>query len=1004
MSLFESLIRRPVSVLIGTATLVVLGVVAAARLPVALLPTLERPRLEVDLPAAGLSPDQVLVRVEQLERELLGIEGGQRLRTRIDGDGARLVLETEWQTDPDLLRIEVERRLVGAGEIANATGLEVRVDAADPLPVLEIGVVRGTPTAARRVADEILVPELARLPGAGRVEVRGGALRRVVVRPRAADLASRGLTAADVAERLRGLDGIRTIGVVRDGAEARSLVVRHSPESLAELRAVRLGSDASVRLDDIADVAIEDTPVDSRFRLDGRPAVLVELHRAPGANAVTLATEAVARVGELGSHFVVLRDVRREVLEAVGQLALAGALGLLLGAAALRFLLGSWRPTFGLILVVPTSLAITLGLFHLLGLGLDVMSLAGLALATGMLVDSAIVVIDAIESARRAGADEDVDDAVLVARGCREIAPAVVAGLLTTAVVFVPLLYLEGLARAFFGVQALAITSSLGVALLLSLSLTPVLVHLAGSGGGAKGRHPGRGALLGLLRRALPRPATVAVAALLLSAGALFLLADLPRRLVPEGESAVLDVELRSPPAADDLAVARTLDRLDASWSGLAELERRRILVLPPSDTTDLDAVDVRVELTFASAEARRRAGPVVRDRMGELPGWRGTAVTRRTAIVSALERGARGLELEVAAATPDRAADLGRRWAELVAPRIGRPRSAVAETAERGDEWALTWSPGRTSVALDRLGEQVRAGLGRMETGIVLGDAAEPEILLEAVEAADLGRIPVAAREGEVVPLAAVARWRRTPSRPVHWRVDGRPADVLRWDPNEGADAKRRVLLDEVARWSGARDERVRLAGSAEEMRRSFGQLRFALALACVLVVLAVAAIYESWRLPAVVFSTVPVALAGASLALHLAGASLDVVALLGFVLLAGIVVNNAIVLVDRLERRRAAGEDAATAALGAARERYRPILATTVTTLAGLVPLAWLGGEGEELRRALVLVLGGGISAAWIGTLVVVPVLARLGGGREGALPDGNREAPAPTRESVE
>ena len=229
-------------------------------------------------------------------------------------------------------------------------------------------------------------------------------------------------------------------------------------------------------------------------------------------------------------------------------------------------------------------------------------------------------------------------------------------------------------------------------------------------------------------------------------------------------------------------------------------------------------------------------------------------------------------------------------------------------------------------------------------------------------------------------MPLAALAHIEPRLLPPPLERRNGRLAVELevesRWSP-EALEARVEGLRQSA-------DEGLRLTGQAWEMRRSFGQLRLALGLALVLVFLTVAALYESLSVPLVVMVTVPVAAAGAFLALAGLGQSLNVMSFLGLVLLAGIVVNNAIVLIHRIHQLSEPAGDPGEAIRRAAGERYRPILMTTVTTLLGLVPLALLGGEGIELRRALAVAVSGGLIASLLAALLVVPVLARWVVGR--------------------
>ncbi|HXU46439.1 MAG TPA: efflux RND transporter permease subunit [Thermoanaerobaculia bacterium] len=1006
-------IERPISTLIGASTLVVLGTVSLLRLPVSLLPALERPRLDVTVTAAGRSREEVLDRFTlPLERRLAALSGVTSVRTTT-GDGfTRARVESEWQTDADRLRIETERRLADldpSGEAAVA----VEMTAGDPEPIIEVAVLggggstdgSGDGSGALRTdfARKLLVPELARLEGAGRIETVGLTPRHAIVRPRAAALAARGLSAADLTARLRTVGIDAAAGRARSGAAVRPLLVREEAASLDALRALRIpGPRGESVLGDVAAIDFEEVQDGTFFRLGGRDGALVRVFRAPEANAVALAAAVRARVADLGARagsgltLRVAGDRSREVLGALGELGLAALLGLLLGTAVLRFFLGSWRPALGLAVVVPASLLTAFSGFALWGAALDVVSLAGLALAAGMLVDSSIVVLEAIETARAQGLPEPA------LAGARQIALPVIASFCTTAVVFLPLVYLRGLARAFFGVQAFAIVTSLAASLLFSLTMTPVLSGNRGPSERGAGKSAGMGLYLRLLDRVLARPLPVVAAALGVTALALVAFVRLPRELVPDAASADLVVRWRlapdlTPEAARRLGIAveEQAARSLAGGGGKPEPVARAALQLPPPEPGEDRDDTGRLFLAFPDVESAGRARPRLQAALARLLDVETWIEPRPSAFVEAIRSAGRRLEVVATAADPARAETLAARAAEaLGATSTSRRRAGRRDLPQAA--LLLSWDlPRLAALGIDRAAveAQVRQGLGDQTAGRLHLEGVEPEILVHAVEPADPRLLPVnipgtPGEPGGVVPLAALARL-APGARPAYLeRLDGRPAARRAFDAVPG-DPEAALARMERATKRGAGEE-IALAGQALELRRAFGQLRLALLLSFVLVFLTVAALYESLRIPLVVMVTVPVALGGALGLLLLAGQSLNILSFLGLILLAGIVANNAIVLVHRIEENRRAApadgsagdsprERTSAAIRRAASERYRPIVMTTICTLAGMLPLAVLGGPGVELRRSLALAVMGGTLSSVFASLLLVPVLYR-------------------------
>jgi HAE1 family hydrophobic/amphiphilic exporter-1 len=696
--------------------------------------------------------------------------------------------------------------------------------------------------------------------------------------------------------------------------------------------------------------------------------VLLRIYRAPNANAVALAREVTTRVKELGSRLrdvqvTVVADRSAEVSRALTELALAALFGVILGTIILRWMIGHWSPTLALAIVIPAALLASFTAFYAAGIPLDVISLSGLALATGLLVDNSIVVLESIETARAAGASDPV------LTGTRQIILAVVVSSITLMIVFAPLLYLQGLARAIFGEQALAVVVSVAASLVLSLTLTPVLARRQQQS--SQPRHPGLKQYVALVDRAIARPArSLLIGAALIVAGLAFALL-LRRELFARGAGRDVAIEIRTPVDLDP-AIARA--RLVEVWAtASAAIDRKSLtsmwLTQTASDTP------ASIDMQFATSRDANAALDRLRPQLTKLDSVRAIARLRPSAFIEAVGGDADRIELIPSASTEAEADALSKRVIAAMQRNGFRP---AEDTRSTGRRLAMTLDWDERLLAANNtnrraIENEVRASLGNLDSGKTAIASAEPAIRLLPTTPEDLAVTPVHAGN-EIVPVAAVAGLRLTTRAPDVFRDERRPARRLLFEGND-VDAADRAI--EEVRVQGS--ERIRLAGHARELRDAFAQMRLALLLAAFLLYLTVAAFYESFLLPLPVIAALPFAAAGALAALFITGQTLNIMSLLGLIFLAGVVVNHTVVLLDRVEHLRAAGVPEDEAIRRAAADRYRPVIMTTLTAVVGMLPLAMFGGPGVELRRSIAVVVIGGLSTATLGTLVLIPLLHR-------------------------
>lgn len=965
--MIELALRRPVSIIVASIACAVLGIFSLTKLPLSLLPTIDRPTLRITA-RAHLSQDEMLHEVtEPIERRLHATPDVTSVESTTEPGECRITVVAAWQSDPDLLRIEVARRLEGSGAVP-LDELSTESSTNDVAPVAEVAVTDGVSGDARtRFARDVLLPELARIDGCGRVDIVGSSPLRLTVEPSAAALLANGLTAADIASRLREAGRTYAAGRVREGASVRPLVVAQPIRTAGDLDvltvqtqkgAVPLGEIARVREGEVSDGTIFRSWSEGVWR-DG---VLLLINRAPGSNAVQLASEVRRRVASLSGtpgtpvRVEVVADRSSEVRHALGELVAAALLGILLGTIVLRYFLGGWQSTFALTVVIPVALAASFSVFYILDVPLDVISLAGLALATGLLVDNSIVVLESIENARA----EHPNDAVVI--GTRMIAVAVVSSSATLLVVFAPLLYLHGLARAIFGEQAVAVTASISASLLLALTLTPVLVRTTRS---SSGRNPGLTRYIELVELvAANRRKAILIASAITLVG-IAAAAFVPRELFPAAPSHDVLCEFEMSPQLTAAAAAVRIKQIGDA-------------LVSAGTPGQVETATVR----FAGSEGRGEAVLTLRTRAGAMrtleplrralqsvPGLIASVRLRPSAFLESVSGNANRVELVASAPTDGRVAALAKRIERAARDRLLTPVPSIA--TEETPDVTLQWDLLRLAQAgtTRRTAEEdVAAALGDFDAGDGAGRFASA-IRLLPTQPRDVALAPIRLADA-VVPLAAVARVRNESSSSAAIHDDGRPARHI-------------VFRGSAADWRPiplGGGEHVRLAGHAAELQAANVDFALAAVIAVVLLYATVAAFYESLVLPLVVMIAVPFAAAGAILGLLILGESLNVMSTIGLLFLSGIVVNHTIVLLDRVESLRRIGVAEHEAVRRAISDRFRPVIMTTATAILSMLPLAIIGGDGVELRRPIAIVVIAGLVAATCGTLLLVPLLHEL------------------------
>ena len=1116
MSLPELATRRRVTVGMLTLTMVLFGLIGLAGLKVNLLPDLSYPTLTVRTEYEGAAPLEIENLISQPVEEAVGVVKNVRKVHSVSRTGqSDVVLEFAWGTDMDMASLEVRDKL---------DTLQLPLEAKKPLllrfnpstdPILRIGLAAAGDAATneiqlkqlRRFADDDLKKRIEPVTGVAAVKVGGGLEDEIDVAIDQQQLARLGIDINEVITRLKNENVNASGGRIDEGSQRFLVRTINQFKNLDEMREllVKVDGNVPIRLKDIATVTQSYKEREGIVRIDGREAIELAIYKEGDANTVNVAKAVNAQLDKLkdtlpsGAKLTTIEDQSVFIEHALSEVKIDALLGGVLAILIIFFFLGHAWSTFIISLSLPVSLIATFFFMGQLHLSLNVMSLGGLALATGMVVDDSIVVLENIARLREKGASI-VEAAV---RGTAEVGMAVTASTLTTVAVFFPLVFVQGVAGQLFRDQALTITFAMLISLVVAMTLIPMLASLRGRAPLAYRDEPlqeprplptrpvlrgpvrvfraigeflfqiwprffvwigaivfgfvgkylgkflrfvGRGITIPYdraaafyhrsLPKALAHPWRVLGFAALVFALSMALVPSLGLDLIPQLAQGRFDMTVTLPPGTplsetDKLVgevssrhakdpgvesiygVAGAGTRLDANPTESGENIARLSIALKDGGSKKIEAEEVDrlragmanhadTEVKFARPQLFSFSAPLEVEirgydldalakaghRLGELM----KSSERFADIKSTVEGGYPEIDIRF---DQDRAAALGLTTRDIADRVVRKVKGEVATRYDFRDRKIDVLV--RSRLADRGSVEDIRSlvvgyiAADAASTGSTNATAASSNATNSAVNGASTtppaankaGTTSETSRSANDTPirLSAVADVLATegPSE-IHRISQERVAIVsanLRYGDLGSAVAE---VNDIVSKNPLAAGVKVRVGGQSEELDSSVKSLLFALGLAIFLVYLVMASQFESLLHPFVIMFSIPLAAVGAVLALKLTSSAISVVVFIGFIMLVGIVVKNAIVLIDRVNQLREAGVSKREALAQGAESRLRPIIMTTLCTLIGFAPLAIGVGEGAEVRAPMALTVIGGLAVSTLLTLVVIPVVYDL------------------------
>ena len=1103
--LIEFATRRRVTVAMVTVTLVLFGLISLSSLRVELLPDLSYPTLTVRTDYEGAAPAEVETLISQPAEEALGVVKGLRKLKSISRTGqSDVVLEFAWGTDMQQAGLDVRDKM---------ETLQLPLDAKPPVllrfnpstqPIMRLALSSkqegGDETDAvrrlmelRRYADEDLKRKLEPVPGVAAVKVGGGLEDEIQVEIDQRKLAQLGLSLDSVIQRLAqenvNLSGgrleegsqrylVRTVNQFADVEQMREMLLTTAGGAAAsggdnaQLMSAILGSRdptviaalrgdggsggagaSPVRLKDVAQVYQGYKEREAVIRSGGREAVELAVYKEGDANTVATADALEARLAEIRTRLPAdiemtpVEDQSRFIRHAIADVKLDAVIGGLLSILIIFLFLRDGWSTFVISLSLPISIIATFFFMGQLGLSLNVMSLGGLALATGLVVDDSIVVLESIAKARERGMG--ILEAAI--KGTREVFMAVVASTLTTIAVFLPLVFVEGIAGQLFRDQALTVSIAIAVSLVVSMTLIPMLSALkgrpplefpaedprepwrpqsrwkkpaayAGRGIGAMFRYGfyflawsvvrifrGIAAVVGPVMRkasdlamapygraeagylralpaALKRPWPVLGFATLAFGLTLAALPLLGVDLLPQLAQDRFEMTAKLPPGtplAQTDALVREVQRKHAGEEGV------RLLYGVSGTGTRLDASPTESGENIGKLSVvmnDTKLEPALTEKLREtMKAWPSAQVDFARPELFALSP---PLEIEIEGNNLEDIRVAGNRLAGML--RENPHYADVKSTVEQGfPEIQVVFDQDR-AAALGLTTRQIADAVvnkvkGNVATRYSFRDR-KIDVLVRVQESErssvnDIRRLIVNPSGAKPIELGSVADVIATTGPSEIHRANQRRVAIVSANLRD-IDLGKAIteVQSMVAKNPLGTDVGMHIGGQGQELGESIRSLLFAFALAVFLVYLVMASQFESLLHPFVILFTIPLALVGAVAALLLARSPVSVVVFIGLILLVGLVVKNAIILIDKVNQLREEGVAKREALVEGARSRLRPIMMTTLCAVFGFLPLALAFGEGAEVRSPMAITVIGGLLVSTMLTLLVIPVVYDL------------------------
>ncbi len=1009
MNIADFCLKHKVTTIMAYVLIVVFGIMGFTSLPLALLPDIELPMAVVYTTYSNAGPQEVENMVTKtIESACASVSGMDEIQS-LSSEGSSMVMVTFADgTDMDEAMVDLRDRIDRVKgflpEDADAP-MTMTIDV-DAMPVVTVGLKGADLAELQAIAEDDIQPALERIDGVASVDIAGGYENEIAIDTDADRLAGYGLSVSYIAQMLAAENVALPAGEVQSGDQSFSVRADGEFSSVSDIAntLIPLPTGGTVRLSEVADVYVAPKEQTAIAKIGGEPCITISVNKQSDTNTLQVAERAKEALNEVTAlqptlDWSLLMDQSDMINMTVDSVVQNIVFGVLLAAIVLFVFLRDLGATAVISVSMPICIISVFLIMQVFDITMNMMSLGGIAMGVGMIVDNSIVVLENIFHYRSDGCDRFVS----CVEGTKEVALSISASTLTTVAVFLPIGLSGGLSGMMFREFCITICSLLLASLLIALTLVPVLCYaLLDRGGKHRMRMPDTGhdiadrPLMRKYKELLAHFITHRKKAIIIS-GAMIVaflgsIAIAGVELMPQMDESMVAIGVEMPVGSDLEDVSAMADRaVDIALEQVPEIESIYYSTGGASMSTTSTANSASITVNLVDKSDRDRTSQQVADDlrpyMQNLAGAEISVEASGTMDMSSMTGDAisvtlRGDDYEKLSQTAEQ---LAGQFAAL--PGAIEVSSSASEQVPEVEITLNRANASRFGLTAATIGQAVRGELsgqtatqlkvnGEEITVTVRGDS-RAETSIDALKS-----VMIPTQTGGSVPLSLVANVetvlapqsinRLNQSRTV--TITGGAADTV--STAEMSQAVQGVL-DTFELPDGITYE---TGGEMEEMINTFTQLAYALVVALGLVYFVLASQFESFVMPVIIMTILPIGLLGSLFTLPLTGNKISMVAFIGVIMLAGTVVNSSIVLIDYMNIRRKRGEDKDTAILNACPRRVRPVLMTTLTTVLGLLPMVFSNGEGAEMMRPMAIVMITGMVVSTIVTLLFTPVYYSL------------------------